>query len=268
MPGPDADNDGGNYNGPAWRYEQAYTLHKPGPNAVSVKIAYGAYEGGAHGIVGVTGMLVDLRTGKAVGPEGVFLPTSNWLRELTRIVSADINTPNLADILKQPQRYVFLEDRLELSFNQYEGGPYTVEIPYDRLAAVAARRWTCATIRESIAGRSRNGLFDSRPYGFAQVTVVPTPLGRAVHVSGQVAWDADQNIVGRAILAVSSRRASTTSQRRWPRSAQRSIRSARYSLYIKQSHMGEGRAISAVLRAKFGDNPPCSTWIGVTRPGR
>ena len=41
-----------------------------------------------------------------------------------------------------------------------------------------------------------NGLFDSRPYGFAQVAVVPTPFGRAVHVSGQVAWDADQNIVG------------------------------------------------------------------------
>lgn len=133
VPGPDADNDGGNYGGPPWRYEQAFALYKPGPNAVSVKISYNSYEGGAHGIVGVTGMLVDLRTGKAVGPEGVFLPTSNWLRELTRIVSADINTPNLADILKQPQRYVFLEDRLELSFNQYEGGPYTVEIPYDRL---------------------------------------------------------------------------------------------------------------------------------------
>ena len=160
VPGPDADNDGGNYNGPAWRYEQAYTLHKPGPNAVSVKISYDAYEGGAHGIVGVAGMLVDLRTGKAVGPEGVFLPNSNWLRELTRIASADINTPNLADILKQPHRYVFLEDRLEISFNQYEGGPYTVEIPYDRLAAVAARRWTGAAIGgdEPIAGRSRRAV--------------------------------------------------------------------------------------------------------------
>jgi len=136
VPGPDADNDGGNYNGPAWSYEQAFTLYRPGPNAVSVKIAYNAYEGGALGIVGVSGMLVDLRTGKSVGPEGVFLPTSNWLRELTRIVSADINTPNLADILKQPNRYVFLEDRLELSFNQYEGGPYTVEIPYDRLRSM------------------------------------------------------------------------------------------------------------------------------------
>lgn len=136
VPGPDADNEGGNYSGPAWRYEQAFTLYKPGANAVSVKISYNAYEGGAHGIVGVTGMLVDLRTGKAVGPEGVFLPNSNWLRELTRIVSADVNTPNLADILKQPHRYVFLEDRLELSFNQYEGGPYTVEIPYDRLRSM------------------------------------------------------------------------------------------------------------------------------------
>ena len=133
VPGPDADNDNGNYNGAAWRYEQAFTLCRPGPNAVSIKISYDAYEGGAHGIVGVTGMLVDLRTGKAVGPDGVFLPNSNWLREISRIVSADINTPNLGDILKQPNRYVFLEDRLELSFNQLEGGPYTVEIPYDRL---------------------------------------------------------------------------------------------------------------------------------------
>ena len=47
--------------------------------------------------------------------------------------NADIKTPNLSDMLKQPNLYVFLEDRLELSFNQHEGGPYTVEIPYDRL---------------------------------------------------------------------------------------------------------------------------------------
>jgi uncharacterized protein YecT (DUF1311 family) len=133
IPGPDADNGGGNYNGPPWTYEQAYTLHRPGPNAITVYIRYDSYEGGAYGIVGVSGVLVDLRSGKAVGPEGVFLPTSNWLRELTRIASADINAPNLADLLKEPQRYVFLEDHLELSFGPQEGGPYTVEIPYDRL---------------------------------------------------------------------------------------------------------------------------------------
>lgn len=133
IPGPDADNGGGSYSGPAWGYEQAYTLHRPGPNAVTVYVRYDSYEGGTHGMVGVLGTLVDLRTGKAVGPEGVFLPTSNWLRELTRIASADIGAPNLGDLLKDAHRYVFLEDRLELSFNQYEGGPYTIEILYDRL---------------------------------------------------------------------------------------------------------------------------------------
>jgi uncharacterized protein len=133
IPGPDADNGGGNYTGPAWGYEQAYTLHRPGPNAITVHFRYDSYEGGTNSIVGVSALLVDLRTGRAVGPEGVFLPNSNWLREITRIVSAGISTPNLADLLKQPRRYVFLEDHLELSFNQYEGGPYTVEIPYDRL---------------------------------------------------------------------------------------------------------------------------------------
>ena len=56
----------------------------------------------------LSAVLVDLRTGRAVGPEGVFLPNSNWLREVTRIVSAGISTPNLTDLLKQPRRYVFL----------------------------------------------------------------------------------------------------------------------------------------------------------------
>ena len=133
IPGPDADNGGGNYTGPAWGYDQSYTLHRPGPNTVTVYVRYDSYEGGTHSIVGVWALLVDLRTGKSVGPEGVFLPTSNWLRELTRIASADISAPNLSELLKDPRRYVFLEDRLELSFAPQEGGPFTVEIPYDRL---------------------------------------------------------------------------------------------------------------------------------------
>jgi uncharacterized protein YecT (DUF1311 family) len=133
IPGPDADNGGGNYGGAPWSYTQAYTLHRPGPNAITVYVRYDSYEGGAYSVVGVAGTLVDLRTGKAVGPEGVFLPASNWLRELTRIVGADISAPNLSEMLRQPNRYVFLEDHLELSFSPLEGGPYTVEIAYDRL---------------------------------------------------------------------------------------------------------------------------------------
>jgi hypothetical protein len=30
---------------------------------------------------------------------------------------------------------------------------------------------------------------------------------------------------------------------------------------IKQDHLHEGEAISGALRATFGDNMPCATWI-------
>lgn len=107
------------------------------------------------------------------------------------------------------------------------------------------------------------GIFDSRPYGFAQVTIVRTPFGNAVHVSGQVAWDAEQRIVGAGDI---------------DRQLEKSLQNLAVALesvgatldqvgalrlYIKQSHMHEGKAIGAALRAMFGDNPPCSTWIGV-----
>jgi enamine deaminase RidA (YjgF/YER057c/UK114 family) len=106
-------------------------------------------------------------------------------------------------------------------------------------------------------------LFDSRQYGFAQVAIVVTPAGRVVHVSGQVAWDADRNIVGRGDVG---------------RQLEKSLENLGLALrsvgavldqvgslriYIKQSHIREGEAISKVLRSVFGDNPPCSTWIGV-----
>jgi hypothetical protein len=44
--------------------------------------------------------------------------------------------------------------------------------------------------------RAPPGLFDRPQLGFAQVSVVATPNGDAVHISGQVAWDTDQKIVG------------------------------------------------------------------------
>ncbi len=107
------------------------------------------------------------------------------------------------------------------------------------------------------------GIFDSRPYGFAQVAIVPTPLGDAVHVSGQVAWDADRNIVGAGDIGRQLEKSLENLA-----AALRSVGATldqvgALRLYIKQSHMHEGKAISSVLKAAFGDTPPCSTWIGV-----
>lgn len=108
------------------------------------------------------------------------------------------------------------------------------------------------------------GVFDSRPYGFAQVTVVSTPFGRAVHVSGQVAWDADQKIVGPSDIGRQLEQSLDNLATALGSVGATLDQVGALRLYIRQSHMGEGRAIIAALRAKFGDNPPCSTWIGVT----
>ena len=108
------------------------------------------------------------------------------------------------------------------------------------------------------------GVFDSRRYGFAQVAVVPAPLGRAVHVSGQVAWDADQKIVGAGDIGRQLEQSLDNLAAALASAGATLDLVGALRLYIRQSHMGEGKAISAALRAKFGDNPPCSTWIGVT----
>ena len=108
------------------------------------------------------------------------------------------------------------------------------------------------------------GLFDSRQYGFAQVTVVPTPFGRAVYVSGQVAWDADQKIFGPGDIGRQLEKSLDNLAAALASVGATLDQVGAIRLYIKHSHLGEGRAISAALRAKFGDNPPCSTWIGVT----
>src|SRR5690349_13123023 len=108
------------------------------------------------------------------------------------------------------------------------------------------------------------GIFDSRRYGFAQVTVVPMPAGRAVHVSGQVAWDADKSIVGRGDIGRQLEKSLDNLGAALASVGATLDQVGALRLYIRQSHMGEGKAISAALRAKFGDNPPCSTWIGVT----
>lgn len=106
-------------------------------------------------------------------------------------------------------------------------------------------------------------LFDSRRYGFAQVRVVPTPVGRAVRVSGQVAWGADQNIVAAGDIGRQLEKALDNLG-----AALASVGStlAQWAGCVSTSGKATHRAgrSGAALGAKFGDNPPCSTWIGVT----
>jgi enamine deaminase RidA (YjgF/YER057c/UK114 family) len=108
-----------------------------------------------------------------------------------------------------------------------------------------------------------SGLFDSREYGFAQAVVVQTPFGRSVHVAGQVAWDADRNIVGAGDIGRQLEKALENVATALASVGASLDQVGALRLYIKQSCMSEGRTIGAVLKAVFGDKLPCSTWIGV-----
>lgn len=108
------------------------------------------------------------------------------------------------------------------------------------------------------------GIFDSRPYGFAQVTVVPAPFGKVVHVSGQVAWDSDQKVVGPGDIGRQLEKSLENLGRALVSVGATLDQVGALRLYIRQDQMHEGKAISGALKAVFGDNPPCSTWIGVT----
>ena len=92
---------------------------------------------------------------------------------------------------------------------------------------------------------------------------MPTAFGDVVHVSGQVAWDADRNVVGVGDIARQLEK-SLENLATALRSAGATLdQVAALRLYIRQDHMHEGKAISSALKATFGDKPPCATWIGV-----
>ena len=108
-----------------------------------------------------------------------------------------------------------------------------------------------------------SGLFDSLQYGFAQVAIVPTPFGDAVHVSGQVAWDAGRNVVGPDDIGRQLTKSLENLAVALESVGAKLDQVGALRLYIRQSHIHEGVAISGALKAAFGDNPPCATWIGV-----
>jgi enamine deaminase RidA (YjgF/YER057c/UK114 family) len=108
------------------------------------------------------------------------------------------------------------------------------------------------------------GLFDGRPHGFAQVTVVRTPFGRSVHVAGQVAWDAEGKLVGPGDIGRQLGKSLENVATALGTVGASLDQVGAFTLYIKQSHMKEGKAIASALKAAFGESLPCSTWIGVS----
>lgn len=105
-------------------------------------------------------------------------------------------------------------------------------------------------------------LFDSLQYGFSQI--VTTTAATTVYLSGQVAWNADQQIVGagdlRAQAWQSLENVSTAVQAAG--GTLHDVVSIR--IYIVEDVLDQSRHISDALKAFFPpEHAPSTTWIGV-----
>jgi len=108
-----------------------------------------------------------------------------------------------------------------------------------------------------------NSLFSSLPHGFSQVVIA---TGRKmVFISGQTAWDARKNIVGGESVLEQARQAF--------RNLETAMEAAGGTLkdivalrsYVVDYEAESGTAVGTALREFFSpENPPASTWIGVS----
>ena len=105
-------------------------------------------------------------------------------------------------------------------------------------------------------------LFPSLQYGFSQV--VTSTRGKLAFLSGQVAWNEHQEIVGPGDLR-SQTWQTFDNIRKAMQSAGGSLSDiVAMRIYIVEDHLDESRHITEALKAHFAeDKPPATTWIGV-----
>ena len=106
-------------------------------------------------------------------------------------------------------------------------------------------------------------LFPSVQYGFSQI-VSATP-GRLIFLSGQVAWDAQQNLIGSNDLKAQMRQALRNVEKALEVAGARLRDLVALRLYIVSYDAArDAPQIREVLQAVFaGIEPPACTWIGV-----
>ena len=105
-------------------------------------------------------------------------------------------------------------------------------------------------------------LFPSLQFGFSQI--VTTSPGKTVYLSGQVGWDAQQQIVGPGDLRAQTWQALRNVETALTAAGSRMSDVVTMRIYIVQQQLAHSAAISDGLKAFFPQHQaPASTWIGV-----
>ena len=108
-----------------------------------------------------------------------------------------------------------------------------------------------------------NNLFPSLPHGFSQV--VAASGRKTVFISGQTAWDVRKNIVGGDSLLEQARQALRNVEAAIEVTGGTLKDVVALRIYIVNYQAESARAVGSALREFFSpENPPASTWIGVS----
>jgi enamine deaminase RidA (YjgF/YER057c/UK114 family) len=107
-----------------------------------------------------------------------------------------------------------------------------------------------------------NSLFSSLQHGFSQVVVATGK--KIVFISGQTAWDAQKNIVGGDSVLEQTRQAFRNLEKAMEVAGGTLKDVVALRIYVVDYQAECGTAVGIALREFFSQNPPASTWIGVS----
>jgi 2-iminobutanoate/2-iminopropanoate deaminase len=108
-----------------------------------------------------------------------------------------------------------------------------------------------------------DSLFPSLPHGFSQVVVAS---GRKmVFISGQTAWDVGKNVVGGNSVLEQARQAFRNLEKAMASAGGTLKDIVALRIYVVDYEAESGTGVGIALREFFSsENPPASTWIGVS----
>jgi enamine deaminase RidA (YjgF/YER057c/UK114 family) len=108
-----------------------------------------------------------------------------------------------------------------------------------------------------------NSLFPSLPHGFSQVVIA---TGRKmVFISGQTAWDIRKDITGGDSVLEQARQAFRNLEKAMEAAGGTLKDIVALRIYVVDYQAESGTAVGTALREFFcPQNPPASTWIGVS----
>ena len=107
-----------------------------------------------------------------------------------------------------------------------------------------------------------DSLFPSLPHGFSQIVIATGKM--VVFISGQTAWDARKNIIGRDSALEQAKQAFRNLEKAMEAGGGTLKDIVALRIYVVDYEAESGAAVGTALREFFAVNPPASTWIGVS----